>query len=414
MSIGDFIGRVGDTIGNAPPEAWFSLAQALSSSRDPLQGLAQGAAGFGQQIQETRKKKSLADALQGAMGGMSPEQAAFLKALEPEQQASILGSQLFKEKQGGPFPGQGFEASVANILAKGEADPAFKNTPEYKLAKADWEKPQFVMGPNGPQIFQRGFPLGGTAPTQSAPQPTPQPRPAPATRPLPAVAADPLAPETTTGGPVASMEAPPQSTAPTVTALPGGATITDMGVGAKPNETQYKNSALWQEMKTAANTLNDQKQVDEYLGDWNGVMRSAPNDTLDFAQTGTSQRYGSAGENWAQNMLYLKSGAQAPPEEVRKAVKIYVPAYGDKPERVAYKAAARKAAEEALATAITPEQRKQAEAIVEKLTKESAKALGIEEGKAPPKFGAIVEKDGVKYRFLGGDPSDPKKWTKLQ
>lgn len=99
MSIGDFIGRVGDTIGNAPPEAWFSLAQALSSSRDPLQGLAQGAAGFGQQIQETRKKKSLADALQGAMGGMDQNQAAFAKALiqaDPQQAVPLIGGQLFK------------------------------------------------------------------------------------------------------------------------------------------------------------------------------------------------------------------------------------------------------------------------------------------------------------------------------
>lgn len=98
MGIGDFLGRIGDNIGNAPPEAWFSLAQALSSSRDPLQGLAQGAAGFGQQIQETRKKRSLADALQGAMGGMSPQQQAFAKAVmqsDPSQAVGLIGQQLF-------------------------------------------------------------------------------------------------------------------------------------------------------------------------------------------------------------------------------------------------------------------------------------------------------------------------------
>jgi hypothetical protein len=31
--------------------------------------------------------------------------------------------------------------------------------------------------------------------------------------------------------------------------------------------------------------------------------------------------------------------------------------------------------------------------------------------KAPaPKVGAIVEKDGKKYEFLGGDPSKPSSW----
>lgn len=98
MGIGDFIGRIGDSIGNAPPEAWFSLAQALTASRDPLQGLAQGAAGFGQQIQESRKKRSLADALEGAMGGMNPQQAAFAKAVmqsDPSQAVGLIGQQLF-------------------------------------------------------------------------------------------------------------------------------------------------------------------------------------------------------------------------------------------------------------------------------------------------------------------------------
>lgn len=96
MSIGDFLGRVGDNIGNAPPEAWFSLAQALAGSRDPLQGLAQGLGGFGQQIAQGKKKASLAEALKGVSGGFTPDQQAFLGALEPDQAANIVGSNLFK------------------------------------------------------------------------------------------------------------------------------------------------------------------------------------------------------------------------------------------------------------------------------------------------------------------------------
>ena len=386
MSLADFFDRIGTNFGNnisdAGPQGLASLGAAIASAprRQWGAGLAQGLGGMVQMAQNERKKKSLADALQGAMGGVSPEQAAFLKALEPEQQASILGSQLFKEKQGGPFPGQGFEASVANILAKGEADPAFKNTPEYKLAKADWEKPQFVMGPNGPQIFQRGFPLGGTAPTQPAPQPTPQPRPAPATRPLPAVAADPLAPETTTGGPVASMEAPPQSTAPTVTALPGGATITDMGVGAKPTEAQQKAGQFAQEMKFASNVLNDDKQVDEYLGFWNGLTREA---NADWLQSGEAQRVKSAGQQWVTNMLYMKSGAQAGPAEIANNQQIYIPQWGDKPDVIKYKKAAREMAEAALIGATTPEQKANAKKTVDLITERTKEALGVTKKQFP-------------------------------
>ena len=97
MSLGSFFDRLGDNIGNAPKESWFTLAQALSAAPGdrPLQGLAQGISGFGQAAETVKKRKTLADALKGAMGDYSPQQQALLGALEPQQAAGILGGNLF-------------------------------------------------------------------------------------------------------------------------------------------------------------------------------------------------------------------------------------------------------------------------------------------------------------------------------
>lgn len=398
MSIGDFLGRVGDNIGNAPPEAWFSLAQALAGSRDPLQGLAQGAAGFGQQVAQGRKRASLAEALKGVSGGMTPQQQQFLAALEPDQQAEILGSQLFKEKKDpqGPFAGQGFEASVGNILARGAMDPSFRNTPEYKLAQAEWTKPQFVMGPNGPQIFQRQLP-GGQA--QAAPAtPTATPRaPGPM---VPPPARSPLTPPPANVKPDSPGQyfnpdmhpelydpAAAPSTAPNVTVLPNGqGSVTDLGVGAKPTEAQQKAGQFAQEMKFAANVLNDDKQIEGYLGFWNGLKREAGQDWM---QTGEAQRVKGAGQQWVTNMLYMKSGAQAGPAEIANNQQIYIPQWGDKPEAVAYKKAAREMAEAALSGATTPEQKAVAKKTVDLITERTKEALGMKKAYPTPPQDAI-------------------------
>lgn len=95
MSLGSFLGRVGGSFSNAPPEAWFGLAQALTSTKRPGQGLALGLSQFGQSIQENKRKASLAEAMKGAIGGLSPEQAAFLQSMEPEQASGILAQKMF-------------------------------------------------------------------------------------------------------------------------------------------------------------------------------------------------------------------------------------------------------------------------------------------------------------------------------
>ncbi len=434
MSLADFFDRIGNNFAtnfeNGGAQGLASLGAAIASApRNQWgAGIAQGLGQFKQIADANKKKASLAEALKGVSGGMTPQQQQFLSALEPDQQAEILGSQLFKEKKdpSGPFAGTGFEASVGNILARGAMDPKFRDTPEYKLAVADWTKPQFVMGPNGPQIFQRSLPpSGGQTPPVT---PTAAPRPSmPVTPPPTRTGLTPPPANVKPDSPgqfynpdmhpelYDPSRAPPTAppAAPNVTILPNGqGSITDLGVGSKPNEAQQKAGQFGQEMKFSSNVLNDEKQVGEYLSFWNGLKREV---NQGWMQSGTAQRVKGAGHQWVTNMLYMKSGATAPPAEVANNESIYIPQWGDKPEAVAYKKAAREMAEAALMGATTPEQQAKAKQTVDLITARTQEALGMKPDapKAPPKFGSIVEKDGVKYRFLGGDPSDPKKWTKL-
>lgn len=58
-------------------------------------------------------------------------------------------------------------------------------------------------------------------------------------------------------------------------------------------------------------------------------------------QSDKFRQYESAALRWAANLLYIKSGATAPPEEVRSTYKQFFPQPGDGPETIAQKEAAR-------------------------------------------------------------------------
>lgn len=102
MSLADFFDRIGNNFAtnfdNAGPQGLASLGAAIASApRNQWgAGIANGLAQFRQIGDANKKKMALSEALKGAMGGFSPEQQAFMSALEPDQQANILGSQLFK------------------------------------------------------------------------------------------------------------------------------------------------------------------------------------------------------------------------------------------------------------------------------------------------------------------------------
>ena len=103
MSIGSWFDRLGENVGNAPKESWFTLAQALSAApgNRPLQGLAQGIAGFGQAAGAVKKRKMLADAF--AQSDMTPVQRQLLQSA-PELAMPALAKSAFEKPQGAEQP----------------------------------------------------------------------------------------------------------------------------------------------------------------------------------------------------------------------------------------------------------------------------------------------------------------------
>lgn len=101
-SLADFFDRIGtnfsNNISDAGPMGLASLGAAIASAPRNQWGsaIAQGLGGMVQMAQAERKKRTLADALQGAMGDLTPQQKAFLGAIEPDQAAQLVGSNLFK------------------------------------------------------------------------------------------------------------------------------------------------------------------------------------------------------------------------------------------------------------------------------------------------------------------------------
>lgn len=441
MSLGEWLSRVGDSFANAPPQAWFSLAQALSSSPNVGQGLAQGLAGFGEEAQGYHRKQRLADALRGIGANLSPEQRGAFDALAqemPGQVASGYIGSLFdkKEQSSGPFEGKGFDASAANILVRGTMNPALRSTPEYAIAYANMTSPRVVTDAEGRQMIYtppapRGIAppdvQGGAphfAPPTSAPPPQARPPVAPsmpAPRPQTSVPAPGVKGDSATtfydpdnhpelyGGaqvnPPVVAGAPPQAAA---TPTPNGGSITTIpGTGKAPIETQIKNQSFYIRQSAAEQTLSDPGALEKFLDPSNAIPREIG---MGFLQSGPAQAVDQAGDEWVNSLLRPDSGAAIPPEEMSRYRATYVPEWGDKPEKLAQKKAARVRAAQGIKAGLTPEQVVEAEGIIARNPNPVLKQAAP---KAPPKFGAIVEKDGKRYRFLGGDPANPKQWTPL-
>lgn len=186
MALGEWLdrvgGNIGDNISNAPPDAWFGLAQALAGSQNLGQGLAQGIAGFGQATQAAKKKAGLAEALKGMSGELDPRQKMLIENY-PELALPQLAENAFKapkaaEKPSGVqeyeyakeqgFPGTFLDFQLAQKKA-GASNTTINNIPaevgarvalgegflgDFDRIKATAEK--FYGAPAGEQIKRRG------------------------------------------------------------------------------------------------------------------------------------------------------------------------------------------------------------------------------------------------------------------
>ena len=146
----------------------YDLATALSKGiaanaenrASPLgYGLAAGFNLFSDAAAETREEKRKLEQELGMLAYKQLEQErkdeAAVDQLIAEQKLNLLLEQM---KLGGAyFPGKDVKSQILNTLLKGEANPAFKETPEYKIALAEYEKitRNIVQSESGAQIIEQ-------------------------------------------------------------------------------------------------------------------------------------------------------------------------------------------------------------------------------------------------------------------
>jgi hypothetical protein len=134
----------------------------------------------------------------------------------------------------------------------------------------------------------------------------------------------------------------------------------------------------------------------------------------EFAQSPEYQQAQQAVAEWGAPVLRKESGAALTKEDYRWLTSRYIPVAGDKPEVVAQKKQARRAAEAGIRSGMTDEQVKSVAKAIQSLrpgtTPEQAASIAAETAGYPgaPKIGAVVEGS----RFAGGDPNDPTSWVK--
>ena len=107
--------------------------------------------------------------------------------------------------------------------------------------------------------------------------------------------------------------------------------------GKPMTEADKRNAVLYNSMLDSENTLKGLSGADTS----SRIERALGAVGLPSLQSDDYKKYEAAGLRWTANNLYLKSGANAPDEEVRKAWVQYFPQPGDGPDVIAQKTAAR-------------------------------------------------------------------------
>jgi hypothetical protein len=135
------------------------IAENAKNRASPLgYGLAAGFNLFSDAANQTREEKRKLQQELGMLAYKQLEQErkeeAEMDQLLAEQKLELLLEQM---KLGGAyFPGKDVKSQILNTLLKGEADPEFKKTPEYKIAVAEYEKitRNIVQTESGTQILE--------------------------------------------------------------------------------------------------------------------------------------------------------------------------------------------------------------------------------------------------------------------
>lgn len=112
-------------------------------------------------------------------------------------------------------------------------------------------------------------------------------------------------------------------------------------------EADKKNAVLFDSMMNAEKQIqaltNQPGGTTDTSSKWNAFLGGVPvvGGISKVAQTDEFRKYESAGLRWAANLLYLKSGATANPDEIRSTWKQFFPQPGDGPDVKAQKQEAR-------------------------------------------------------------------------
>lgn len=182
---------------------------------------------------------------------------------------------------------------------------------------------------------------------------------------------------------------------------PGQTSGAAVGAPAKPEsakppaEMDKKVGTLFGSMVTAANNLaglsgTDTSSISNATLDSNPITRPAT--------SAEYRKYQSAAKQWSANLLYIKSGATATPEEVQSTYLQFFPQPGDTPDVKEQKAAAREQ-EMRNIQSVYPDTTRQ--------YKWKPQTTGAAT-KARPKVGEV--RHG--YVFIGGDPAKKENWAK--
>jgi Ni/Co efflux regulator RcnB len=131
--------------------------------------------------------------------------------------------------------------------------------------------------------------------------------------------------------------------------IPGGPADPKVGERVvKPTEYDKKAKLLYNEMVDAEGQYRQATGADTSSA-WNAALNSNPVSRIFTSED--YRKHEASGMRWAQNFLYLKSGASAPAEEVRKAFVQYLPQPGDGDEVIDQKRVAREQAMDSVAEA---------------------------------------------------------------